>query len=464
MRRKLVSGLLLAAVAGCTVVNPKPADDKALLTKQVTPPPAAVSGWQPPAGTNGGLAKVNGPGTGVGGAPIGTPPQTPFAVKTPTPAAPPSPFGQGASGPVPGTTTQLATNYQPPSNFRTPMSFQPVGPVKPPQPAGTYPMPPTEPVTPAGCSEVRTDEQGLSATTLAAPKEGTPLPPLSKDPPAPLPPLSKDPPAPVPPPLPTSVVADHQSTPEVPPTMVASAPAMRMVNSKRFTLNYEIKDAGSGGPPPVDLWCTTDMRQWKKWDAQQQGTHAYVVEVKEEGTYGFTLVARTGAQLGGRPPVPGDTPQVWVTVDATKPAVQMTGLELSLTSKVPSLILRWTARDKNFGPRPVTLAYAVQPEGPWTLIAQNVENNGRFEWPLPPNMPSAMYVRIEAADLVGNTGVVVTPNPIPINANWVSATAPAPVPEAAKTPLLPRPTGDPVHPAASIVNVEVGAVQPAVKD
>src|SRR5260370_39391968 len=87
---------------------------------------------------------------------------------------------------------------------------------------------------------------------------------------------------------------------EAPPTSLATAPALRMVNSKRFTLNYEVKDGGGSGPPAVDLWCTQDLHSWKKFPATPQGTHACVVDVKDEGTYGFTL----GARGAGEPKAP----------------------------------------------------------------------------------------------------------------------------------------------------------------
>ncbi len=178
-----------------------------------------------------------------------------------------------------------------------------------------------------------------------------------------------------------------------------------------------------------------------------------MVEVPEEGTFGFTLVARSGQQ-SGRSPATGDQPQVWVTVDATRPTVKVTGLELSLTSKVPSLILRWNAMDKNFGPRPITLSYATQTDGPWTLLAQNVENTGRYEWPVSANVPASMYVRIEATDLVGNLGSAQTPNPVRIDPNWVLGTPPA---DAAKTAAAQLHPVEPPHPEASIVNVDVNA-------
>ena len=246
-------------------------------------------------------------------------------------------------------------------------------------------------------------------------------------------------------PLPNSIV-------EVGSSMVVQQPAFRMVNTKKFTLNFEVKDVGVTGISTVDLWGTQDMKTWKKFDSVQQLANALVVEVKEEGTYGFTLVARNGNGLGKTPPQAGDLPQVWVSVNTTPPAVTLAGVEMSLTSKTPSLIIRWTAKDRNFGPRPVTLSYATTADGPWTLLAANVENNGRFEWPLPTtNLPSAMYVRVQAADNNGNVGFAQTENPIHLDTYTAKAELP---PEPARPATPPPPAADPARPSATILNVE----------
>src|SRR5262249_18265361 len=126
---------------------------------------------------------------------------------------------------------------------------------------------------------------------------------------------------------------------------VSITPALRLVNSRRFTLGFELRDLASGG---LELWTTPDTRTWRKHDAAQLKPGACVGEVAGEGTSGFTLVARGPAR-----PQPGDSPQVWVTVDTTKPTVQLHGVELSLTTRPQGLVIRWSAYDENLGPRPI---------------------------------------------------------------------------------------------------------------
>ena len=197
------------------------------------------------------------------------------------------------------------------------------------------------------------------------------------------------------------------------PTVIRpSATAVRMVNSKRVSLNYEIKDVGPSGVSVVELWYTQDGKKWDKYDTTSQPRPPFVVELKDEGLYGFTLLARNGVGLGKRPPRGGDQPQVWVEVDTTKPVVKLLDTQVGVSGDGQHLSIHWRATDNNLGQRPITLSYAEQPTGPWTLIAANVENTGSYVWPLPSSVPSRFVLRVEAADLVGNVGMAQMAEPI----------------------------------------------------
>ena len=197
-----------------------------------------------------------------------------------------------------------------------------------------------------------------------------------------------------------------------PPAARPMTTAVRMVNSKRVSLNYEIKDVGPSGVSMVELWYTQDGRKWERYDTASQPRPPFVVELKDEGLYGFTLVARNGVGLGRRPPRTGDQPQVWVEVDTTKPVVKLLDVQVGASGEGQSLGIRWKATDTNLGQRPITLSYAEQATGPWTVIAANVENSGAFGWQLPTGVPPHLMVRVEATDLVGNVGVAQMPEPI----------------------------------------------------
>ena len=185
-----------------------------------------------------------------------------------------------------------------------------------------------------------------------------------------------------------------------------------LVNSKRISLNYELKEVGPSRVSLVELWLTRDGRNWQKYREDTNAQPPFIVEVNDEGLYGFTLVARSGVGLGERPPQVGDPPQVWVEVDLTKPAVRILNIDPPRTIDDRNLTITWSASDKNFDRKPITLSYAEQADGPWTTIVKDFENTGRYVWAMPQDVPFRIYFKVEATDRAGNIGVAQTSNPI----------------------------------------------------
>ncbi|HMC88025.1 MAG TPA: hypothetical protein VKI17_00690 [Gemmataceae bacterium] len=188
------------------------------------------------------------------------------------------------------------------------------------------------------------------------------------------------------------------------PTDESKQPSLRIVNTKRIKLHFEVKDAGPSGISGVELWYTRNHRDWKRPDILPQRQGPYVVEVEDEGLYGFTLVARNNLGHGEPAPKPGDLPQVWVLVDLTAPVVKILSATVATESDGPKLAVAWTATDKYMGRRPVTLLYAEQPEGPWVPLAANLESVGSCQIKVPSCMPRRFLLRMEATDLAGNIG------------------------------------------------------------
>jgi hypothetical protein len=182
----------------------------------------------------------------------------------------------------------------------------------------------------------------------------------------------------------------------------------RVVNSKRIVVDYEIKDVGPSGVSTVDLWYTRDGHKWDKCPVGPQRTSPYILEVREEGTYGITLVASSGIGLKKRPPRPGDAPQIWIEVDTTKPLVRLTGCRVGTGTEADSMTITWKASDKHMTEKPITLSYAEQPDGPWSTIVANMENTGMYVWKMPTNVPQKMVIRMEAGDQAGNVGLCQT--------------------------------------------------------
>jgi hypothetical protein len=161
----------------------------------------------------------------------------------------------------------------------------------------------------------------------------------------------------------------------------------------------------------VELWFTRDGQTWQKYSEDPGRKPPYIFEAHDEGVYGFSLIVRSGVGLRDREPRKGDPPQLWVEVDLTKPVVHWAKAEVGRGSDSGWLTITWAATDKNLGRQPITLSYAKELQGPWTQIASNLENTGRYRWQMPPGIPFRFFVRVEATDQAGNVGVLDLPEP-----------------------------------------------------
>jgi hypothetical protein len=189
----------------------------------------------------------------------------------------------------------------------------------------------------------------------------------------------------------------------------SSMPVVRMVNSKRISLNYELKDIGPAGVADVELWCTRDGQKWQKHAVMRHCRPPCLVEVDREDLYGFTMVVHGGGSHAGHAPQEGDRPQIWVEVDTTLPNVRILGIDAGVGETNRCLTITWRASDKNMGARPVGIAYALEAAGPWTMIAGQLENTGRYVWHMPADMPHHFLVRVDATDQAGNVGCAALP-------------------------------------------------------
>jgi hypothetical protein len=192
----------------------------------------------------------------------------------------------------------------------------------------------------------------------------------------------------------------------------------KLVNSKRISLNFDLKEVGPSGVSAIELWYTMDGRSWNKHPtrfADEPNQKAITFDVADEGVYGISLVAKSGVGLGERPPQVGDRPQVWIEVDVTKPQVQLHNVLVGNGADKGKLSISWSARDKNLTAAPITLSYGEQSEGPWKPFAPHLKNNGQFVWQMPDNVPYQFHVKVEAADRANNIGEAVTENLVKVD-------------------------------------------------
>jgi hypothetical protein len=375
MKRTFGAFMLLAGLTGCVTFGNNAYNDKKV------PEPKAVSGLTPT-----GVAPAEDPGS--------LPPPAYSAW-----SAHPGHLTNGGEGVARGPISV-------PTTLQSSTVLPDLKPLPPPAPAKPPEMPAGMPVatTPkAEAAEPKTEVKQASATGTSAPK----LPEIING-------AKGETPRPAPSPAPVARKDDEGGNPTT--SKLGGAPLLRLVNTKRITLNFEIADVGSSGVSAVDLWYTQDGREWKKHEAPTNAK-AYVVEVDDEGMYGFTLVARSGIGLGKEPPAAGDQPQVWVIVDLTKPDLQLTEVTPLSKGKMQEVSIKWSASDKNLGRGPVTLSYAESEEGPWHVIAGNLKSNGQHTWQVPSGIPPRVFVRAEAADLAGNVGRAQSNKPIVMDAS-----------------------------------------------
>jgi hypothetical protein len=203
----------------------------------------------------------------------------------------------------------------------------------------------------------------------------------------------------------------------LPPPVQPAAPAVptMLVNSRRIKLNYTIKHVGPSGVERVELWATRDGKNWARYSNEPPPNGPLVVQVAEEGKYGFAIVVRNGVGVRSPEPKEGDAPQMWVVVDETCPEVKLKKLSVMKGKSHPTLDIRWTASDERMMPRPVTIFTSLKPEGPWTPVATAVENTGRYEYRMNKDHPYEFFVRVEAMDAAGNVGHACTKTPVRVD-------------------------------------------------
>lgn len=189
----------------------------------------------------------------------------------------------------------------------------------------------------------------------------------------------------------------------------------RLVNSKKISLQYAVKNSGPSGVALVEVWRTCDGHKWEKFAQQVNAKPPFVVEVEKEGLYGFILIPRSGVGLARKPPVDGEAPQLWVEVDLAPPQIKLNDPVVGTGRDNGKLTITWTAKDKNLGPEPITISYAEESNGEWKPVASRIRNTGKFVWEMPAKTPYRFLVRIHAIDRAGNVGSDQTLKPVVVD-------------------------------------------------
>jgi hypothetical protein len=189
----------------------------------------------------------------------------------------------------------------------------------------------------------------------------------------------------------------------------------RLTNSRRFSLDYDIQTVGPEGVSAVELWGTTDQgRTWTKWGSDPDKASPFDVEVNHEAVYGFRIVVVGKNGLATSTPQSGDSADIWVGVDLTRPTARLTGAAYGQAEAAGKLDIRWQADDTNLGSRPITLSISDRPDSKFTPIAAGLPNTGQYFWEYDPRSPRQIYLRLEVRDDAGNIAIDQLTEPIKV--------------------------------------------------
>ncbi len=190
----------------------------------------------------------------------------------------------------------------------------------------------------------------------------------------------------------------------------------QMTNASRFRLEYDVDSVGPSGVAEVQLWATADAgRTWRLWGTDDDLQSPFDVAIDEEGIFGFHVVVVGKNGMAGRRPRTGDLADIWVGIDSTPPTAKLTSAVYGKGTDTGKLLIQWQATDQYLDPRPITLSFSESADGPWTVIVSSLPNTGQFAWPADPQLPSAVFLKLEARDSAGNTAIDQTGEPVQID-------------------------------------------------
>jgi hypothetical protein len=186
-----------------------------------------------------------------------------------------------------------------------------------------------------------------------------------------------------------------------------------MTKSKRFNLDYSIDAVGPLGVQKVELWVTQNGgRDWDLWGIDEDRENPFLVEMKNEGVYGFRIVIVGKNGLASETPRSGDLADLWVGVDTTKPVAEITAATYGSDAYAGHLDIRWNVVDDHLGARPITLQFSEKRYGSWTTIASGLPNTGQYYWRVDSRVPASFFLRLEARDEAGNVTTYQLDRPI----------------------------------------------------
>ncbi|MCE9548732.1 MAG: hypothetical protein K8T25_24910 [Planctomycetia bacterium] len=193
----------------------------------------------------------------------------------------------------------------------------------------------------------------------------------------------------------------------------------QQIRSLKFQMDYGVESVGTAGVGRVELWGTRDGgRTWSSFGLDNDNQSPMVVSVPGNGLYGFRIVVTDTAGHGEPAPRGGEAPQSWIAVDASPPDVRLTTVD----PRGDEVQIYWQVFDEQLDPRGIALYYSRRADGDWIPIAQQLANDGQYQWRPDARLSGPVFLRLEAKDLAGNVGSAVTREPLLLNRPLPKAT------------------------------------------
>jgi Tfp pilus assembly protein PilF len=200
------------------------------------------------------------------------------------------------------------------------------------------------------------------------------------------------------------------------PTVEANPDQPIVVHTAETLIDYEVP-TDARPLTSVQLWYTTDRgATWTAYGYDEDLRSPLRFVATNDGLYGIFLVLENATGPSSQPPTPRTEPHLWLLVDQQPPVVQLHPLRQTTSLGQPTLQIRWTAIDMQFGPRPIELEYRTKDQPDWRSLNEGpLGNTGRYDWTLPDGLTGHLEIRVAARDLAGQRSVsepqsvVVTP-------------------------------------------------------
>ena len=214
-------------------------------------------------------------------------------------------------------------------------------------------------------------------------------------------------------PVPVAAEQKVQQQPDLVAPASPSGSVPRLTNSRRFHLDYTVEEARAENIDKVEVWWIRDGgNQWERMGFDEDLKSPYLVEIEEDGTFGFAILIKPHEGVTPSPPQNGRTADIRICVDTFSPEGRITAARYGTGIHQGCLHIFWEANDQNLTTLPISLAVSKSPEGPWQNIVSGIANTGRYDWLVNRPLPGEIYLRLVIEDAAGNRAVTVLPEPI----------------------------------------------------